>query len=199
VLIHAAAGGLDWPRSKSRNRSAQKCSPPPAATRSGIFLRSLGVQHVFSSRTLDFAGQIMEATQRQGVDVVLNSLPGDAISKSLSVLRAYGRFLEIGKTDIYQNRMLGLLPFQDNLSYFAIDLDRLLRQRPETVRSLFAETMRHVAAGDYKPLPRTEFPAEQTADAFRYMAQRKNIGKVVVGSVGLRTKPSLRRQAARGS
>ena len=60
---------------------------------------------------------------------MLNSLPGEAITKSLAILRAYGRFLEIGKTDIYQNRMIGLLPFQDNLTYSAIDLDRMLRQR----------------------------------------------------------------------
>ena len=78
---------------------------------------------------------------------MLNSLPGEAITKSLSILRAYGRFLEIGKTDIYQNRMIGLLPFQDNLSYFAIDLDRMLRQRPDYIRELFAEVMQHFEAG----------------------------------------------------
>ena len=111
---------------------------------------------------------------------MLNSLPGEAITKSLSILRAYGRFLEIGKTDIYQNRMIGLLPFQDNLSYFAIDLDRMLRQRPEYIRELFAEVMTHFEAGHYRPLMFTRFEAERTIDAFRYMSQRKNIGKVVV-------------------
>ena len=43
--------------------------------------------------------------------------------------------------------MIGLLPFQDNLSYFAIDLDRMLRQRPDYIRELFAEVMEHFAAG----------------------------------------------------
>src|SRR6185295_44105 len=108
------------------------------------------------------------------------SLPGEAITKSLSILRAYGRFLEIGKTDIYQNRMIGLLPFQDNLSYFAIDLDRMLRQRPDYIRELFADVMRHFESGDYRALEFTQFDAEHTVDAFRYMSQRKNIGKVVV-------------------
>ena len=111
---------------------------------------------------------------------MLNSLPGEAITKSLSILRAYGRFLEIGKTDIYQNRMIGLLPFQDNLSYFAIDLDRMLRQRSDYIRELFFEVMEHFAEGHYRPLAFTRFEAEGTIDAFRYMSQRKNIGKVVV-------------------
>ena len=195
-----AASG--WRRSRSPSRSAPRSSPRPAATRNASFLRSLGVQHVFSSRTLDFADEILQATGRQGVDVVLNSLPGDAITKSLSILRAYGRFLEIGKTDIYQNRMIGLLPFQDNLSYFAIDLDRMLRQRPDNVRELFAEVMEHFERGDYRPLPLTEFPAEQTVEAFRYMAQRKNIGKVVVtigdAAGGTRPETARIRNAGRG-
>ncbi len=143
-------------------------------------MRALGVPHVMNSRTLDFADEILEITGREGVDVVLNSLPGDAIAKSLSVLRAYGRFLEIGKTDIYRNSMIGLAPFQDNLSYFAIDLDRMLRQRPEYIRAMFAEIMGHFESGDYQALPLTRFSAAETVDAFRYMAQRKNIGKVVV-------------------
>ena len=157
VLIHAAAGGVGLAAIQIAQQIGAEVFATAGSDAKRDFLRSLGVQHVFSSRTLDFADEILEATERQGVDVVLNSLPGDAISKSLSILRAYGRFLEIGKTDIYQNRMIGLLPFQDNLSYFAIDLDRMLRQRPDTVRGLFAEVMEHFEQGDYRPLPLTEF------------------------------------------
>ena len=119
------------------------------------------MKHVYSSRSTAFAEEILADTDRQGVDVVLNSLPGEAITKSLSILRAYGRFLEIGKTDIYQNRMIGLLPFQDNLSYFAIDLDRMLRQRPDYIRELFAEVMQHFEAGHYQPLMFTRFEARR--------------------------------------
>ena len=117
------------------------------------FLRSLGVEHVMNSRTLDFADEIMEITSGEGVDVVLNSLPGEAIPKSLSILSAYGRFLEIGKTDIYQDRRIGLWPFQDNLSYFAIDLDRMLRQRPAEIEEMYRELMPLFEQGQYRPLP----------------------------------------------
>ena len=41
--------------------------------------------------------------------------------------------------------MIGLLPFQDNLSYFAIDLDRMLRQRPEAIREMFAGSDRSIS------------------------------------------------------
>ncbi|MCC7476119.1 MAG: SDR family NAD(P)-dependent oxidoreductase [Pirellulales bacterium] len=180
VLIHAGAGGVGLAAIQIAQQLGAEVFATAGSETKRDFLRSLGVRHVYSSRTTAFAEEILADTNREGVDIVLNSLPGEAITKSLSILRAYGRFLEIGKTDIYQNRMIGLLPFQDNLSYFAIDLDRMLRQRPDYIRELFAEVMRHFDSGHYEPLMFTRFEAENTIDAFRYMSQRKNIGKVVV-------------------
>ena len=180
VLIHAGAGGVGLAGVQIAQHIGAEIFATAGSDQKREFLRNLGVEHVMNSRTLDFADEIMAITDRKGVDVVLNSLPGDAITKSLAVLSAYGRFLEIGKTDIYQNRMIGLLPFQDNLSYSAIDLDRMLRQRPEYIREMFAEVMEHFDSGAYRPLAMTRFPIEDVVGAFRYMAQRKNIGKVVV-------------------
>jgi myxalamid-type polyketide synthase MxaB len=180
VLIHAAAGGVGLAAIQIANHIGAKVFATAGSDIKRQHVRSLGVQHIYNSRGTEFANQILKDTDGQGVDIVLNSLPGDAIPKSLSILSAYGRFLEIGKTDIYQDRMIGLSPFQDNLSYFAIDLDRMLRQRPAEIERLFAEVMTLFNDGSYKPLPAANFPASQTATAFRYMAQRKNIGKVIV-------------------
>jgi myxalamid-type polyketide synthase MxaB len=102
------------------------------------------------------------------------------MAESLRLLAPYGRFLELGKTDIYLNRSLGLEPFQNNLSYFAIDMDRLFRQRPDTIRQLLDEISHHLQSGAYPSLVCTEFSAPDVAAAFRHMSQRKNIGKVVV-------------------
>ncbi len=126
LLIHAGAGGVGLAAIQIAQHLGAEVFATAGSDEKRDFLRSLGVKHVYSSRSTAFAEEILADTNREGVDVVLNSLPGEAITKSLSILRAYGRFLEIGKTDIYQNRMIGLLPFQDNLSYFAIDLDRML-------------------------------------------------------------------------
>jgi len=180
LLVHAGAGGVGLAAIQIAQHVGAEIFATAGSDQKRDYLKSLGVEHVMNSRTLDFADQILKITDRQGVDVVLNSLPGEAITKSLSILSAYGRFLEIGKTDIYQNRLIGLLPFQDNLSYFAIDLDRMLRQRPDYIRELFAEVMRYFREGAYHPLPLKRFTADQSVDAFRYMAQRRNIGKVVV-------------------
>ena len=180
VLIHAGAGGVGLAAIQIARDVGAEIFATAGSDKKRDLLRSLGVKHVMDSRTLDFVEETREATDREGVDVVLNSLPGEAIPASLGLLRAYGRFCEIGKIDIYQDRKIGLLPFQDNLSYFAIDLDRVLRERPDYVRELFSEVMERFHAGSYEPLPLTRFSREETAAAFRFMSQRKNIGKVVV-------------------
>ncbi|MGI9454936.1 MAG: SDR family NAD(P)-dependent oxidoreductase, partial [Aeoliella sp.] len=181
VLIHAGAGGVGLAAIQICKLIGAEVYATAGSDEKREFLHSLGVKHVYNSRTLDFAEQILAETAREGIDVVLNSLPGEAITKSLSILRAHGRFLEIGKIDIYQNRKIGLLPFQDNLSYHAIDLDRMLRQRPAYIRGLYDEVMPHFESGAFKPELFTRFELDQTVEAFRYMSQRKNIGKVVVG------------------
>lgn len=180
VLIHAAAGGVGLAAIQIAQALGTEVFATAGSAEKQAYISGLGVKYVYNSRNTEFCEQIRKETGREGVDVVLNSLPGEAITKSLSLLRAYGRFLEIGKIDIYQNSMIGLLPFQDNLSYFAIDLDRFFRQRPDDVCQLFSEVMEQFETQTYRPLPKTLFGANETADAYRYMAQRKNIGKVVV-------------------
>jgi NADPH:quinone reductase-like Zn-dependent oxidoreductase/acyl carrier protein len=180
ILIHAGAGGVGISAIQIAKAVGAEIFATAGSDEKREFLKSLGVNHVMNSRTLEFADEIMKITDREGVDVVLNSLAGDAIQKSLGCLRAYGRFLEIGKTDIYSNSKIGLLPFQDNLSYFAIDLDRMLRQRPDYITQMFDEMMTYFENETYKPLPFTRFGTADVIEAFRYMAQRKNIGKVVV-------------------
>src|SRR5262249_31599839 len=84
------------------------------------------------------------------------------------------------KMDIYMNRSLDLYPFANNLSYFAIDMDRLCRERPALVHSLFLELMEYLKDGSLNPLPRYAFPISDAVEAFRYLTRRKNIGKVVI-------------------
>src|SRR6202012_4473708 len=129
---------------------------------------------------LFFAEEILAATGGEGVDIVLNSLAGDAIAKSFDVLRPYGRFVEIGKRDIYENNKIELRPFRNNLSYAAVALDHICAERPEHLRPLLRGVIEDVNRGLLRPLPYHVFPIENIKNAFRYMAQGKHIGKVLI-------------------
>ena len=137
------------------------------------FLRSAGVKHIMSSRTTDFAGQVTAITGGQGVDVVLNSLNGEFIPKSLSVLAPGGRFLEIGKAGIWSAAQVA--DVRPDVSYFPIYLGELPAER---IGALALSVVTDVSAGRLKPLPVESFPIDRAADAFRHMAQAKHIGKI---------------------
>ncbi len=180
ILIHAATGGVGQAAIQFAQHVGAEIFATAGSPEKRELVRSLGVRHVMDSRSLDFADEVMKLTAGKGVDVVLNSLAGDAISKSISVLGAYGRFLEIGKRDIYQNSKIGLRPFRNNLSYFAIDISRLCIQTPAVAGEYFRELMRYFEDEIFRPVPSRVFPITEVVSAFRYMAQAKHTGKIVV-------------------
>ncbi|MHB8747527.1 MAG: acyltransferase domain-containing protein, partial [Gammaproteobacteria bacterium] len=180
VLIHSAAGGVGLAAIQMAKAIGAEIFVTSGTEDKRDFLRTLGVTHVMDSRSMHFVDEIMAATGGQGVDVVLNSLAGDFISNSLLALAPYGRFIEIGKTDIYQNNQIGLYPFRRNLSYFAVDMDRMARERPALVGTLFKELIAYFETKTFEPCPLRVYPLVDAPAAFRYMMQRKHVGKMVL-------------------
>lgn len=200
VLIHAAAGGVGLAAIQLAHAAGLEVFATAGSEAKRAYLAALGVKHIYDSRTLAFADRILEATGGAGVDIVLNSLAGDALRKSLSILAPYGRFLEIGKRDIYGDTKLGMRPFRKNISFFAIDLGRLIEERPEESRELFTRVLRRFDGDAVQPLPCRTYPANEALAAFREMAQGKHIGKIVLSMRGARAEradspPSFRADA----
>ncbi|HKU43583.1 MAG TPA: SDR family NAD(P)-dependent oxidoreductase, partial [Polyangiales bacterium] len=183
VLIHSAAGGVGLAAIELARRAGAEIYATAGSHEKREFLRALGVQHVFDSRSNAFAAEIMSATAGEGVDMVLNSLAGDAIPLSLGLLRDDGRFLEIGKRDIYEDMQLGLSPFKRGLSFSHIDLARLGRDKPQLMGGMLRELMDLLGRGELPALPLTTFPLARAAEAFHHMAQAKHIGKIVFSAV----------------
>ena len=180
ILIHGAAGGVGI----AAIQLAKWCGAEVFATagqpEKRDFLKLMGVDHVFDSRSLEFADEILALTRGTGVDVVLNSLAGEAIGRNLRILRPFGRFLELGKRDFYENTKVGLRPFRNNISYFGIDADQLMGERPDLTAEMFGRVMDLFNQGVLHPLPYMAFCADDVVDAFRYMQQSKHIGKIVI-------------------
>jgi NADPH:quinone reductase-like Zn-dependent oxidoreductase/thioesterase domain-containing protein/NAD(P)-dependent dehydrogenase (short-subunit alcohol dehydrogenase family)/acyl carrier protein len=176
VLIHAAAGGVGLAAVQVAQFIGAEIFATAGNPEKRAFLRSLGIQHVMNSRTLEFAETIMKCTNGQGVNVVLNSLAGEFIAKSLSVLAPFGRFLEIGKRDIYENTPLGLQSLEKSLSLFVINIGTDMPQ----FNTIFNELVQHFKEQHLKPLPYRVFSIAEVGKAFEYMARAKHIGKIVI-------------------
>ena len=140
--------------------------------------------------------QVRAISGGAGVDVVLNSLSGDAMEQSLSVLKPFGRFLELGKRDFYLNRRIHLRPLRQNISYFAIDVDQLPVQRPDLARALLSEVSTALSEGAIRPLAHRTFGFAAIGEAFRLMQASGHIGKLVLvpqanAGVRLRQAPEM--------
>ena len=176
VLIHAAAGGVGQAAVQLAQQTGAEIFATAGSPEKREFLKSLGIPHVMNSRTLDFAGEIMEYTGGAGVDVVLNSLAGKFMIKSLESLAPFGRFLEIGKRDIYREGQMSLKPFRKGLAFFSVNLSPQL----PTFRDILLEVIEACKGGTLKPLPYKVFPLREVKQAFDYLAQAKHIGKIVI-------------------
>ncbi|MDX2088318.1 MAG: SDR family NAD(P)-dependent oxidoreductase [Kofleriaceae bacterium] len=180
VLIHSAAGGVGLAAIQIAQRLGAEIFATAGTEDKRAYLRTLGVEHVYDSRTLDFADEIRRDTGGQGVDVVLNALAGPAQRLSLELLRDGGRFVEIGKQDIAGGTQLSLLPFNRALSFTAVDLDRLSSSRIELCGRLAREVWTAFEQQALRALPTEVFPVARIADAFRRLASGQLIGKVAV-------------------
>ncbi|MGB0468442.1 MAG: SDR family NAD(P)-dependent oxidoreductase [Pontibacterium sp.] len=182
VLIHGAAGGIGIAAIQIALWLGADIYATVGSKEKQEFLELIGIppERIYNSRALTFAEQILQDTADKGVDVVLNSLAGEAINQNFRVLKPFGRFLELGKRDFYENTHIGLRPFRNNISYFGIDADQLQQELPELTTRLFGELMELFSEGTLFPLPYTKFNAHQVVDAFRYMQQAKQIGKIIV-------------------
>ncbi|RYZ65334.1 MAG: SDR family NAD(P)-dependent oxidoreductase, partial [Proteobacteria bacterium] len=181
ILVHAGAGGVGMAAIQiAHHLGAQVIASAGSATKRAL-LKTLGVKHVIDSRRGDFAEAVMELTDGRGVDVVLNALAAEAIPMGLSCLAESGRFLEIGKRDIYMNSRIPLWGLRRNCSFHVIAMDAIFAGDEDQTRDLMAGIAGLVEEGALKPLQFRSFPASRIDAAFRLMAGGKHTGKVVVG------------------
>ena len=190
VLIHGAAGGVGLAAIQIARHLNLEIHATVGSPEKVNFLKQMGVEHIYNSRSTAFAEEVLAATAGQGVDAVLNSLAGEAIAAGISVLKPFGRFIELGKRDFYADSALRLRPFSDNLTFFGVDVDQMLIHRPELVAECMTEIMELFNQGEFMPLPLTIFPANRIQEAFAAMQRSSHIGKLVISLENAR--PSTR-------
>jgi acyl transferase domain-containing protein/acyl carrier protein len=178
VLIHAAAGGVGLAAVAIAQRAGAEIFATAGSDRKREFLRRLGIRHTLDSRSFDFSREILELTGGQGVDIVLNALAGDFIAASFAALAPGGRFLEIGKRDIWTAEQVAQLG--RNVQYHVVDLGRTAIDDAESLGDLLRDTVAAVERGELRPLPATQFGFSDAVAAYRYMAQAQHIGKIVL-------------------
>ena len=178
VLLHAASGGVGLAAIQIAQQVGATIIASAGSSRKRAYLKKLGVKHVFNSRNFDYVEPIKKLTQNRGVDVVLNFLVGDFIEQTLTITRQGGRFIEIGKRDIYSKEQMTAC--RPDIKYFIYALDDMMRDEPARIRSTLEVLREGIDAQDYQSLPATTFPLTHIVAAFNYMRGTKHIGKIVL-------------------
>lgn len=187
VLIHACAGGVG----QAALQIAQNAGAVIFATASKKkwdFLKSKGVNHVMDSRSLDYADEINKITNGEGVDIVLNSLKDEYIPKNLEGLSKNGRYVEIGKIGIWSKEQMKAA--RPDVSYFVFDLGDDISNNKVLYKELLLEITKRFEKQELKSIPITSFDIAEAISAFQYLAQAKNIGKVVLSLPEINEKQS---------
>lgn len=184
ILIHAAAGGVGQAAISLAQHIGAKVFVTVGSQEKREFLQNtygISFDHIYSSRDPSFAQGIMSMTNARGVDVVLNSLSGPLLQASWDCIAVLGRFVEIGKRDIQQNRQLEMANFGRSASFCAMDLVHLGTHKGERISRILRNVLRMVEDGTIKPcVPITTFSIADLHRAFRSMQAGKHIGKIVV-------------------
>ncbi|VEG38859.1 phthioceranic/hydroxyphthioceranic acid synthase [Mycolicibacterium flavescens] len=180
VLIHSATGGVGQAAIAIARAAGAEIFATAGSEQRRQRLRDMGIKHVYDSRSTEFADQIRSDTEGYGVDIVLNSVIGAAQRAGVELLAFGGRFVEIGKRDIYGDTKLGLFPFRRNLTFHALDLALLSFSHPDRLRDLL-NTVYKLTVDGVLPIPEsTHYPLADAATAIRVMSAAQHTGKLIL-------------------
>jgi NADPH:quinone reductase-like Zn-dependent oxidoreductase len=199
VLIHAAAGGVGISATQIAKRiGAEVFGTASAAKHDAI--RAQGVDHAIDYRSQDFAEEVRRLTNGEGIDVAFDAVGPTSFRKDYQLLRPGGRLIMYGASEVQTGevrsvptalRTLAKSPFasmpwwkglgvmNENKGVFGLNmlswwdaegsLDRMIEPLISGLQN-----------GELKPIVAEAFPFDRAPDAHRYIAERRNIGKVVL-------------------
>ncbi|KAI0855253.1 polyketide synthase [Xylaria cubensis] len=182
VLIHAAAGGVGQAVIQLAQREGVEVFATVGSLEKRDFLEKtygLPRDHIFSSRDLTFKSGLMRMTKGRGVDIVINSLAGEMLQASWECVAPFGRFAEIGLTDIETRTRISMETFSRGVRFEAIELNYMQQNDMGRLEDLFQRTIDSVLSLK-KATPITTYPISKIQDALRHMQSGKHIGKLVV-------------------
>lgn len=184
VLIHSAAGAVGQACVVvAQHLGAQIFATAGTSAKREFLHEEFGIprEQIFSSRTPHFRDSILCATGGKGIDVIVNSIGGDLLIETWALSANFGRFVEIGKKDAFQNNNLPMRPFDSNVTFSGIDLRDLFKHKPEELKEIFAEVVSLLQRQVVVPIkPVTVVPISEFASSLRKLRSGDNTGKIVV-------------------
>lgn len=184
VLIHAASGGLGQALIElCQGIGAEIFATVGNKEKKEFLMSHFGIpeDHIFFSRDDSFAKNVMRMTHGKGVNVIMNSLAGDMLRLSWECIAPFGRFIELGARDYTINSRLEMAKFARNVSFSAVNLVSLIRERPKSADAVWEAVMNLFRQKSIRPpSPIVPFGISEVEAALRTMQTGKHMGKLVI-------------------
>lgn len=199
VLIHAAAGGVGIAATQvARNVGAEIFGTASATKHDAI--RAQGVTHAIDYRSQDFAAEVMRLSGGEGVDLVIDALGPTSFRKDYRLLRSGGRLVMFGLSEAQPSgnrsvaaalRSLAAMPLatmpwwkslnmmNENKGVFGLNMLSWW-DREGNLDRVTEPLVADLEAGALEPVVAAAFPFDQAGQAHEFIAQRRNVGKVVL-------------------
>jgi NADPH2:quinone reductase len=179
VLVQAAASGVGTVAVQLAKRWGARVLATASSEEKLRLVHELGADVLINYRTTDFVPEVMRVTNQQGVDVVLESVGGEVLTRSLECLAPMGRLVIYGRAS-------GSLPVIDpvqiltrNVAVIGLHLG-MPPWRVDMHREPMRELLSLVESGTVRPIIDRSFPLKEAAAAHQYLADRRTMGKVVL-------------------
>ena len=184
ILIHAAAGGIGQAAIQlAHNVGAEVFATVSTPEKRDLLIQEYGIaeDHIFSSRDLTFVKGIKRMTGGKGVDVLLNSLSGEALRGSWDIIAPFGRFIEIGKKDSQGGGRIALAPFLRQTLMASVELPMMMRYKPLLFHRLISDTIKLYTEGKiHEAKPTKVMSYEKVEEALRMLQSGRGMGKIIL-------------------
>jgi NADPH:quinone reductase-like Zn-dependent oxidoreductase len=199
ALIHAAAGGVGISATQiAKTRGAEVFGTASGSKHDAI--REQGVDHPIDYRNSDFAAEVMRLTGGEGVDVIIDAIGPSSFRKDYRILRQGGRLVMYGASEIQTGdrrdlravaKSLARMPratmpwwkslgvMNENKGVFGLNMLSWW-DREGSLDRVTEPLLEGLKKGELNPVVAEAFPFDRAGDAHRFIAERKNIGKVVL-------------------
>jgi NADPH:quinone reductase-like Zn-dependent oxidoreductase len=198
ALIHAAAGGVGISAIQVAKAIGAEIFGTASASKHDA-IREQGVDHAIDYRTQDFEAEVMRLTNGEGVDVVIDAIGPSSFRKSYRTLRSGGRLVMYGASEMATGEQrdmravlkglarmpMATMPWwkslavmNENKGVFGLNMLKWWDTEGDIDRAI--EPIAGGLGTQYVPVVAEAFPFERAADAHRFIAERRNIGKVVL-------------------
>jgi NADPH:quinone reductase-like Zn-dependent oxidoreductase len=198
VLIHSAGGGMGISATQVAKRIGAEVFGTASASKHDA-IRAQGVDHPIDYRTQDFADEVRRLTGGEGIDLAFDALGPKSFRKDYRLLREGGRLVMYGYAESESaggrnipavvaglvRAPFATLPWWKSLAVLnenkgVFGLNMLSWWKREGLDRVLEPLAAELDAGAYDPVVGGSFPFDRAADAHRFIAERKNVGKVVL-------------------